>query len=107
MSNYAATYLRRWDSGRAAHSPSPSPQLYTTWSASRPLQAGSTPGVQDINVCARDSIEAMEARTEAPSDPDCALGRPSGIDIVISSPDVREADSRRSEALGLEEMPQG
>ena len=93
MSNYAATCLRQWNSGRAAQSLSPSPQLYTTWSASPPLQAGSTPGVQDINVGAHDSIEAVEARTEAPSGLDCALGGPSDIDIVISSPDVREDDS--------------
>ena len=105
VSNHAATYLRQWNSGRAAHSLSPSPHLYTTWSASPPLQAGSTPRVLDINVGARDSIEAAEARTEAPSGLDCALGGSSGIDIVISSPDVREDDSRRSEALALEEMP--
>ena len=105
MSNHAATYLRQWNSGRAAHSLSPSPQLYTTCSSSPVLQPGSTPGVQDINVGASDSIEAAEAGTEAPSGPDCAPGGPSDIDIMITSPDVREDDSRRNEALALEEIP--
>ena len=105
VSNHAATYLRQWTSGRAAHSLSPGPQLYKTWSSSPPLQAGSTLGVQDINVGARNSIEATEARTKALSGPDCAPGGPSDIDIVMISPDVREDDSHRSEALALEEMP--
>ena len=105
VSNHAATYLRQWNSGRAAYSLSQSPQLYTTCFSSPTLQAGSTPGVQDINVGASDSIEAAEARTEAPSGPDCALREPSDIDIVMTSPDVGEDDSRRSEALALEEMP--
>ena len=105
VSNHAATYLRQWNSGRAAPSLSRSPQLYTTCSSSPTLQAGSTPEVQDTNVRASDSIEAAEARTKATSGPDCALGGPSDIDIVMTSPDVREDDSRRSETLALEEMP--
>ena len=105
VSNHAATYLRQWNSGRAAHSLSPSPQLYTTCFSSPTPQAGSMQGVQDINVGASDSTEAAEARTEVPSGPDCALGGPSDIDIVSISPDVREDDSRRSEALALEELP--
>ncbi|KAM0803548.1 hypothetical protein BDR22DRAFT_818745 [Usnea florida] len=104
VSNHAATYLRQWNSGRAAHSLSQSPQLHTACSSSSPLQTGSTPAIHNINVGARDSIEAAGARTEAPRGPDCALGGPSGMDIVTRSPDVREDDSRRSEALALEEM---
>ena len=104
-SDHAATYLRQWNSGRAAHSLSPGPQLYTSCSSSPPLQAGSTPGVQDINVGARDSIEAAEARTEAPSGPDCAPEGPSDIDIVMTSPDAREDDPCCSETLAVDEIP--
>ena len=105
VSNHAATYLLQWNSGRAAHSLSPSPQLYTTCFSSPTVQAGSTQRGQDINVGASDSTEAAEARTETPSSPDCALGGPSDIDVVMTSPDVREDDSRPCEALALEEMP--
>ena len=104
-SNHAATYLRQWNSGRAAHPLSPSPQLHTACSSSPPQQAGSSPGVQDVKVGASDSIEAAEARTEAPSRPDCAPGGPSDIDIVMTSPDAREDDPCCSETLALEEMP--
>ena len=105
VSNHAATYLSQWNSGRAAHSLSPSSQLYTTCSSSPALHASSTPGIQDINVGASNSREAAEARTKAPSDPDCALGGPSDIDIVITSSDVEEDESRRSEASALGNMP--
>ena len=105
VSNHAATYLSQWNSGRAAHSLSPSPQLYTTCSSSPALHAGSSLSVQDINVGVSDTKGAAEANTKAPRDPDCALGGPSDIDIVIISPEVEGNDSRRSETLALENMP--
>ena len=104
VSNHEATYLSQWNSGRAAHSLSPRPQLYTTCSSSPALHAGSSLSVQDINAGASDSKGAAEANIKAPS-PDCAIGGPSDIGIVIMSPDVEGNDSRRSETLALENMP--